>query len=129
MWMCYVKEVEIIDLESGVRNLSQKFSNLQFDAEHEAVYGMGRFYSEDDCNELAKKYELGHEVCQKFLKEKICEECFVQELIKVGLREFLHPIKQYLKPNLASILDLHDESNCIDYDSDVEYYLNNSCSK
>lgn len=111
MWMCYVKEVEITDLESGVRNLSQKFSNLQFDAEHEAVYGMGRFLSEDECNELAKKYEAGHEVCQKFLQKRICEGCLVQELVKLGLQDFLPPINQYLRPNLASRAHRPDEDN------------------
>lgn len=35
-----MKEVDIIDFKSTIVNLYEKFSNLSFDAHHEAVYGI-----------------------------------------------------------------------------------------
>lgn len=74
MWMCYVQEIEITDLKSGVQNLLQNFRNLQFDAEHEAVYGMG--YQEEERNQLAEKYGKGATICEEFL-ENGCQTCLV----------------------------------------------------
>lgn len=39
MWMMYATEIEIVNLEGGVNNLSDTFSKLRFDAEHETLYG------------------------------------------------------------------------------------------
>lgn len=88
MWMAYVDEVEVVDLESGVKYLSQLFSNLRFDAEHEAVYGMGRFFTEEECNNLATKYEEGRKICQDFLMREICEDCLVSALLHLNLSGF-----------------------------------------
>lgn len=111
MWMCYVKDIEITDLKSGVQYLHQKFSNLQFDAEHEAVYGMGAFHSEEECNKIAKNYEYGCEVCDKFLQEKICVECLVENLMRLNLEGFLHPLKDYLCADILDKLNFSDESD------------------
>lgn len=109
MWMAYVTEVNITDLKSGVQYLSQKFSNLQFDAEHEAVYGMGQFYTEEQCYELATKYQRACDVCEKFLMKFICEECLVQGLIQLELGGFLYPLKDYLRPDLVSRLNFDED--------------------
>ncbi|CAG9840781.1 unnamed protein product [Diabrotica balteata] len=98
MWMCYVTEIEVTDLKSGVQNLHQLFSNLEFDASHEAVYGAVRpsSYSPEFCTELAKKYEKGAEICDLYLKNQICLYGFVSLLKAVKLDGYLIRIKDYL---------------------------------
>lgn len=103
--MCYVKEIEIRDFKSGVEHLLQTFGNLKFDAEHEAIYGMGKFYSEEECNKIADKYGDGVEVCEAFLEDQICEECLVDRLIDVKLGNFLCRLKNFMSPELLSKLD------------------------
>lgn len=48
MLMAYVKESKIVDLKSTVENIRQQFSNLAFDTHHEAIYGIGRFYTYEE---------------------------------------------------------------------------------
>lgn len=115
--MAYVKEIEIVDLNSGVNHLRQLFSNLKFDAEHEAIYGMGRFYTAEECNNLAMKYDEGFEKCEKFLDEELCQYCFVQSLINLNLGGYLNRIKQFLRPDLASKIIASDDD---DDDSDSD---------
>lgn len=50
--MAYVVEVEITNLKTVVAHLQQKFSNLVFDAHYEAIYGLGRFYTHEEGEEL-----------------------------------------------------------------------------
>lgn len=47
MWMAYVQSIEIFDFKSTTDNLNQQFTNLAFDAYHEAVYVMGKFLPVD----------------------------------------------------------------------------------
>jgi hypothetical protein len=100
MWMSYIREIEIKDLRSAIENLKQEFGNLKFDAEHEAVYGMGRFYTEEECNDLARKYRLGVEACEQYLEGTICINCLVQRIQAFELERFLYKIVDYLPDNL-----------------------------
>lgn len=109
MWMCYVKEIEIRDFKTGVENLLQQFLNLKFDAEHEAIYGMGKFFSEEECNQIADKYGDGVDVCEAYLEDQICEDCLVDRLIDVKLGNFLWRLKDFMSPELLS--KLGDTSN------------------
>ncbi|KAF5276874.1 hypothetical protein FQA39_LY06425 [Lamprigera yunnana] len=59
-----------IDLKSAVGCLYEKRSALEFDADHEAIYGMERYYTVQQCEELRDKYKIGRKVCRKFLKGK-----------------------------------------------------------
>lgn len=105
MWMCYVKDVEIRDFKTGVEHLLQQFENLKFDAEHEAIYGMGKFFSEEECNKIADKYGDGVEACEAFLEDRICEDCLVDRLIDVKLDNFLWRLKDFLSPESITKLD------------------------
>ncbi|KAK4872010.1 hypothetical protein RN001_016134 [Aquatica leii] len=63
MWMAYAEQTwtKAVDFQTAVQRLVQEFSALEFDAEHEAVYG---FTSPELCATLAEKYQNG----QKFLE-------------------------------------------------------------
>lgn len=110
MWMAYVNEIEIKDLKSGVKFLSQKFSNLSFDAHHEAVYGMGRIMSPEKCDQLGDKYDKGEDFCQKFLDGEIDIVKLCNELEDLELETFLYPLKNFL-PEWISSLYFPDSDN------------------
>ena len=87
MWLSYAREIPIVDLESGCRHLFELFSNLQYDAEHESVYGLERFMSYSECKNLAKKYEKGKKICHEYLENNDIE-IFVKKLMKLVHVEF-----------------------------------------
>lgn len=118
MWMAYQQESEIKDERSAVEYLRQQFSNLQFDAEHEAVYGMGRFYTEEECSKIAKTYDLGMQACDDYLEGQLCIYCFVQRLQAFQLECFLRDIVDYLPENLKKSAELEtDENNPLEEDN------------
>ncbi|KAF5298549.1 hypothetical protein FQA39_LY11750 [Lamprigera yunnana] len=47
MWMLYAQEhwTKSYDLKSAVERLYEELSALEFDADHEAIYGMERYYT------------------------------------------------------------------------------------
>jgi hypothetical protein len=114
--MCYVEDIEITDFDSGVRHVLQKFQNLLFDAEHEANYGMGKFYTVEQCNKLAEKYADGVEVCEKYLEGKVCRSCLVDDLIRLELGDFLYRLEEYMEPELLCKLYGNDLLNDPDFD-------------
>ncbi|KAF5301325.1 hypothetical protein FQA39_LY10723 [Lamprigera yunnana] len=77
-----------IDLKSTVKLLYEKLSALEFDADHEAIYGMEKYYTIQQCEQLRDKYEIERRVCRKFLKEKTCSQCLVKRMSEIGLRHF-----------------------------------------
>ncbi|KAF5302326.1 hypothetical protein FQA39_LY10365 [Lamprigera yunnana] len=54
MWMLYAEQhwTKAIDLKSAVERLYEKLGGLEFDAVHEAIYGMERYYTVQQCEEL-----------------------------------------------------------------------------
>ncbi|KAF5292924.1 hypothetical protein FQA39_LY13804 [Lamprigera yunnana] len=54
VWMLYAEEhwTIAIDLKSAVERLHEKLGALEFDADHEAIYGMERYYTVQQCEEL-----------------------------------------------------------------------------
>lgn len=107
MWMSYCKDVEISDLESGVEYLLNVFQKLEFDAEHEANYGLGRYETPEKCEELAEQYRRGVEACELYLIEDICLDCFVQSLIEAKLQSFIPRIYNYLSDHIKDKLNGH----------------------
>lgn len=103
MWMAYVNEIEIKDLRSGVQFLIQKFSNLSFDARHEAIYGMGTIMSSEKCEKLADNYDKGEEFCQKYLDGKIDIIELCNELEDLELERFLYRLKNFLPAWISSL--------------------------
>lgn len=114
MWMAYSDVIEVKDLESGVKRIKNEFEKLKFDAEHEANYGMGRFYSEQECLDIAHKYKKGIEACSLFLKEEICVHCFADTLQNLDLRGFLHFIEDYIPEDI----EIYSEESNSDNDND-----------
>ncbi|KAF5274879.1 hypothetical protein FQA39_LY07061 [Lamprigera yunnana] len=85
------------DLKSAVERLYEELGALEFDADHEAIYGMERYYTVQQCEELRDKYKIGRKVCRKFLQRKTCSQCLVKRISKIGLRHLLDTIKKYIK--------------------------------
>ncbi|KAF5283677.1 hypothetical protein FQA39_LY17252 [Lamprigera yunnana] len=92
LWMLYAEQnwIKAIDLKSAVERLYEKLVALEFDADHEAIYGMERYYTVQQCEELRDKYKIGRKVCRKFLKGKTCSQCLVK-------RNFFDTINKYTK--------------------------------
>ncbi|KAF5287210.1 hypothetical protein FQA39_LY15987 [Lamprigera yunnana] len=51
-----------IDLKSAVERLYEKLGVLEFDADHEAIYGMERYYTVQQCEEIRDKYKIGRKI-------------------------------------------------------------------
>lgn len=123
MWMAYVESVEVFDLYSGVRSLRAQFSNLQFDAYHEAIYGMSRFMPMDECNDLGDRYRNAKDSCDDYLDGKISLYKLANNLQVQDLVSFLNQIRQYLPRDLYEFYckpDSDTEEKEDDNDSDTE---------
>ncbi|KAF5278194.1 hypothetical protein FQA39_LY18382 [Lamprigera yunnana] len=99
MWMLYAQEhwTKSYDLKSAVERLYEELGALEFDADHEAIYGMERYYTVQQCEELRDKYKIGRKVCRKFLQGKTCSQCLVKRINEIGLRHFLDTVNKYIK--------------------------------
>ncbi|KAF5282121.1 hypothetical protein FQA39_LY17677 [Lamprigera yunnana] len=99
MWMLYAQEhwTKCYDLKSAVERLYEELGALEFDADHEAIYGMERYYTVQQCEELRDKYKIGRRVCRKFLQGKTCSQCLVKRISEIGLRHFLDTVNKYIK--------------------------------
>lgn len=106
MWMSYVKYTEIVDLKTGVENLSEQFSNLAWDARHESIYGMNRFCSYEECEKLAESYINASNICNDYLKGTIGIEILVNQLKIMEFDSFLRDLKDVLPVTLQ-----HDSSD------------------
>jgi len=95
MWMAYRETKPAVDLRTAVVNLEQQYSDLQWDAEHEAVYGMGRFYSEEECTNLAKKYEKIVNTCSTYLNNSNLET-FLQIMKEMGYEHILDEVFKFI---------------------------------
>ncbi|KAF5286506.1 hypothetical protein FQA39_LY16282 [Lamprigera yunnana] len=111
MWMLYAQQhwTKAIDLKSAVKRLYKKLGALEFDADHEAVYGMERYYTVQQCEELRDKYKIGRKVCRKFLKGKTYSQCLVKRISEIGLQHFLDTINKYIKDCSDSSSSSSDE--------------------
>ncbi|KAF5304665.1 hypothetical protein FQA39_LY09442 [Lamprigera yunnana] len=103
MWMLYAQEhwTKSYDLKSAVERLYEELGALEFDADHEAIYGMERYYTVQQCEELRDKYKIGRKVCRKFLQGKTCSQCLVKRISEIGLRHFLDTVKQIYKKTVV----------------------------
>ncbi|KAF5294227.1 hypothetical protein FQA39_LY13475 [Lamprigera yunnana] len=99
MWMLYAQEhwTKSYALKSAVERLYEELGALEFDADHEAIYGMERYYTVQQCEELRDKYKIGRKVCRKFLQGKTCFQCLVKRISEIGLRHFLDTVNKYIK--------------------------------
>ncbi|KAF5292442.1 hypothetical protein FQA39_LY13989 [Lamprigera yunnana] len=82
MWMAYAERgcTKAVDLRTVVERLHDQFSALEFDAEHEAVYGLEKGHSVIECSELQVKYETGVKLCDQFLQGLYSASCLIVHL-------------------------------------------------
>ena len=99
MWLAYAHERPAYNLTTAVENLAQHFSNLEFDAEHEAEYGFDRFYTYDECMEMARKYEKASEACSIYLHTSDLL-AFLQTMKEMDLKQFLGEITKFVPQNI-----------------------------
>lgn len=123
--MAYVKDIEITDLESAVKHIHKEFSNLSFDAHHEAIYGMGRFYTYEECEELGDTYDKAVSFCDQYLDDEIPLSRLVHELLDLKMYSFLTKLKPYLPRVLLEACNLkweeeEEEEDSTDSDSQDE---------
>ncbi|KAF5286989.1 hypothetical protein FQA39_LY16103 [Lamprigera yunnana] len=99
MWMLYAQKhwTKALDLKSAVERLYEELGALEFDADHEAIYGMEIYYTVQQCEELLDKFKIGRKVCRKFLKGKTCSQCLVKRISEIRLRHFFGYNKQIYK--------------------------------
>ncbi|KAF5282849.1 hypothetical protein FQA39_LY17470 [Lamprigera yunnana] len=111
MWMLYAEQhwTKAIDLKSAVERLYEKLGALEFDADHETIYGMERYYTFQQYKNHGDKYKTGRNVCRKFLKRKMRPQCLVKRMSEIGLRHFLDTINKYIKDCSDSDTSSSDE--------------------
>lgn len=93
---------QALNLRSAVERLEHELSALERDAEHEAVYGMGRMFDENYCLALAAKYRKGVKVCQKYLETEKCVECLCAKLVRTDLKEFVGGIRKFIPKTIKT---------------------------
>ncbi|KAF5294598.1 hypothetical protein FQA39_LY13357 [Lamprigera yunnana] len=98
----------------AVKCLYKKLTALEFDADHEAIHGMGKYYTVRQCEKLRDKYKIGRKVCRQFLKGKTCSQCLVKRISAIGLQHFLDTINKYIKDCIDSDTSSYssDEEEC-----------------
>lgn len=111
MWMAYIVEIEIKDIQSGIRRLEQEFSHLGFDAMHEANYGMGRLMSMKDCIELGERYDKAGDVCTSYLEGDLTIHDVAEKLKEIRLGHFLLQLEKYLPQSVVDLLPKPGESD------------------
>ncbi|KAF5280133.1 hypothetical protein FQA39_LY18135 [Lamprigera yunnana] len=95
--LLFMPEKALFDVQLERRIQKQELGALEFDADHEAIYGMERYYTVQQCEQLRDKYKIGKKVCRKFLQGKTCSQCLVKRISEIGLRHFLDTINKYIK--------------------------------
>ncbi|KAF5300833.1 hypothetical protein FQA39_LY10955 [Lamprigera yunnana] len=97
--VCCMLEVLLFMPEKGLFDLQleRRIQEQEFDADHETIYGMERYYTVQQMEELRDKYKIGRKVCRKFLKRKTCSQCLVKRISEIGIRHFLSTINKYIK--------------------------------
>lgn len=123
MWMAYTEasddsQSEVVDLKSAVIKLQRTLYRLAFDADHEAVYGMERFYSISECRNLAETYNRGYNTCDRYLTSKINIDELIRRLQTLHLTRFIFDLEDFLPSHLQKHLAriINDEN----YDSEGE---------
>lgn len=84
-----------INLNSEIEILSKEFKNLQFDADHEIVYGIGKIYSYLELLELSHKYGKAFEACNLYLQNSDMES-FLETIKELELEHFLEEVKEII---------------------------------
>lgn len=110
MW--FVKDINVINIQTAVESLHQKFSNIIFDAEHESIYGNG-FFTPEYCKECIEVYGQAVEICENFLEGRSDIKELVEKLIDLDLKSQLSVLKNFLEEEdlLNKILESEESSD------------------
>ncbi|KAF5290570.1 hypothetical protein FQA39_LY14699 [Lamprigera yunnana] len=126
MWMLYAQEhwTKAYDLKSAVERLYEELGALEFDADHEAIYGMKRYYTVQQCEELRDKYkirrkekfEMKHiEKKQKEEKKRKSEEAKIQAATKTLFAKKRKAVKEDYTSSEEEEISLDDSSDDATY--------------
>lgn len=106
MWMAYSEagRPRATDVRHAVELLQQRCSDLAFEASHERVYGIGRwYYDPDDCDKREQKYENAVKVCDRFLDGHITTQVLIQSIVDLELEDMLEELRNcILKERLSN---------------------------
>ncbi|KAF5292830.1 hypothetical protein FQA39_LY13875 [Lamprigera yunnana] len=71
MWMLYAEQhwTKAIDLKLAVERLYENLGTLEFDADHEAIYGMEKYYTVEQCEQLQDKYKIGRKWLRRLIRK------------------------------------------------------------
>lgn len=94
MWIAYAEQSwpKAVDIYSAVLRLTCKFRDLTQYAENER----NRNFIDDEALEEEERYCKGERVCQEFLSKRICVECLENQLVTLGLKEFVNEFKRFV---------------------------------
>ncbi|KAF5273671.1 hypothetical protein FQA39_LY07361 [Lamprigera yunnana] len=126
MWMLYAEQywTKAIDLKSAVERLFENLGALEFDADHEAIYGMERYYTTQQCEQLRDKYKIGW----KDTINKYIEDCSDLETSSSSDEEECKAVEQNgpsCSEDVASDLSDYDVNNEIEeVESDIAFVDN-----
>lgn len=95
MWLAYTRDRPAYNLTTAVENLAQHFDNLVFDAEHEAEYGFDRFYTYEECIEIARKYEKASIACGIYLHTSDLIT-FLYKIKELEFGSYLEEVKKFV---------------------------------
>ncbi|KAF5299005.1 hypothetical protein FQA39_LY11637 [Lamprigera yunnana] len=112
LWMLYAEQhwTKAIFLKSAVERLYKKLGASEFNSNYVAMYGIERYYTVQECEELRDKYKIERKACRKFLKGKTCSQCLVKRMNKIGLQ--LNTINKYIKDCSDTPSSSSDEEKC-----------------
>lgn len=125
MWMAYAEasgsSSEVVDLTSAVIRIQHTLHRLSFDADHEAVYGMERFYSTSECRNLAESYNRAYNDCERYLTGKINIDLLVCRLQELHLTQLIYDLESFLPRHLQIYLTgIDDDSNYVSEEEESE---------
>lgn len=112
MWRAYTSTVHVTDLESALNYLCAEFQKNIFEYQHEANYGMNRYFTEEQCNEIAEKNEKAYKLTKMFKNRNICDMCWASAIIKLDKFIELYEVFDYLPNKIKKRMMFPEEIVC-----------------
>lgn len=106
MWAAYVTYRVPNNLEEAVKVLQKKFYDLEWDCEHELMYGRNYFSSEYVQLKM-ENYKSAFLACDEYLENKIDILQFIEKLKQEKLDEFLNDLRNFVPEDVKLKLPLN----------------------
>lgn len=99
MWMCYmhVSRPPAMSVVSAVERLRSVFSNIEFECEHEIVYGFGRYGTDEELQIQIQLYSDAAAMCDDYIHGNLSISCLVSKLDGMNFQTYTVEIKKFLK--------------------------------